>query len=382
MAQLINYCAAAGHKIHSTIVRLLTSDQCCQAKPVPSGQPRQSLSSMPTEILLQITDFLPPSSAACLVLCSRHILTALGNQSLSSLRADDQIIERRRFLIALQNDLPDWLLCYPCSLFHPMKAHERPDQIWRHHKEALFVQENGAVYLTTDYGIRYQHVQLFMKEYRIERSYTKILDTLSFSFSWDLGDSVLEGTVWGDIVAGELVLRFDQRLRLLVPSNIELIRKRLRPVCLHFYWLGGDQTLWEAIDCGLSHAGDSLCAECSMRKPCPECSTLFQVGVQEPKKDSETEIQVKAWKYLGTCETPYDPEWRKQAKPQPQRKDTVFKPVTAAQWASLHCIRSVRKQHNQWYQSYHPYREACVWTLYFGRKRINVNKQMHLPFLI
>lgn len=183
MAQLINYCAAAGHKIHSTIVRLLTSDQCCQAKPVPSGQPRQSLSSMPTEILLQITDFLPPSSAACLVLCSRHILTALGNQSLSSLRADDQIIERRRFLIALQNDLPDWLLCYPCSLFHPMKAHERPDQIWRHHKEALFVQENGAVYLTTDYGIRYQHVQLFMKEYRIERSYTKILDTLSFSFS-------------------------------------------------------------------------------------------------------------------------------------------------------------------------------------------------------
>jgi hypothetical protein len=49
-------------------------------------------------------------------------------------------------------------------------------------------------------------------------------------------------------------------------------------------------------------------------------------------KESETEIQIKAWKYLGTCETSYDPKWRKQAKL--QRKDTAVKSVTAAQWAS------------------------------------------------
>jgi hypothetical protein len=331
MAQLINHCVAAGHMIVSIIARFLTGVHFCQADPVPNGQPTQSLSSMPTEILLHIRDFLPLSSAACLALCSRHMLTALGNQSLSSLRADDQITERRRLLIALQNDLPDWLLCYPCSLFHPVKAHEGPNHIWRYNKEPPCVQENGAVCLTADYRIRYQHVQLLMKQYRFQRSYMKTLEALSFSFSRNLNDSVLEGTVWGEIVAGELIVRFDQRLRLLVPSNIELVRRRLRPVCLHLDWLCGDQTLWETIDCGLSHARNSPCAECSMRKPCRECSTWFQVGVQE-LKESETELQIKAWKYLGTCETPYHPKWRKQAKP--QRKDTAVKSVTAAQWAS------------------------------------------------
>ena len=331
MAQLINHCVALSHKIVSIIARFLTGVHFCQADPVPNSQPRQSLSSMPTEILLHIRDFLPLSSAACLVLCSRHMLTALGNQSLASLRADDQITERRRLLIALQNDLPDWLLCYPCSLFHPVKAYERPDYIWRYNKEPPCVQENGAVYLTADYRIRYQHVQLLMSQYRFQRSYIKTLEALFFSFSRDLNDSVLEGTVWGEIVAGELVVRFDQRLRLLVPSNIELVRRRLRPVCLHLDWLCGDQTLWETIDCGLSHARNSPCTECSMRKPCRECSTWLQVGVQK-LKESETELQVKAWKYLGTCETPYDPKWRKQAKP--ERQDTAVKSITAAQWAS------------------------------------------------
>jgi hypothetical protein len=254
--------------IVSVITRFLTGVYFCQTDPVPNGQPTQSLSLMLTEILLHIRDFLPLSSAACLVLCSRHMLTALGNQSLSSLRADDQLTERRRLLIELQKDLPDWLLCYPCSLFHPVKAHEGPNHIWRYDKEPLCVQENGAVYLTADYRIRYQHVQLLMKQYCFQRSYIKTLEALSFSFSRNLNDSVLEGTVWGEIVAGELIVRFDQRLRLLVPSNIELVRRRLRPVCLHLDWLCGDQTLWETIGCGLSHARNSPCAECSMRKPC------------------------------------------------------------------------------------------------------------------
>jgi hypothetical protein len=34
--------------------------------------------------------------------------------------------------------------------------------------------------------------------------------------------------------------------------------------------------------------------------------------------------------YEGSCETPYDPKWRKQAKP--WCKKTMYSPITAAQW--------------------------------------------------
>jgi hypothetical protein len=330
MAQLINHWSAAGHRMAAAIVRSLSGVRFHQAERAPDRMPRQSLSSLPVEILLHIKDFLPLSSAACLILCSRHMMTALGSRSLYSMRADDQIIERRRFLILLQKDLPDWLLCYPCSLFHPVKVHEGPKDIWRYHKEPPCVQENDAIYVTADYRIRYQHVQLLMNQYRFGRSHTKALEALSFSYCRILDDSMLEGIIWGEVVAGELLVRFNQRLRLLVPGNIKLIHRRLRPICLHLEWLGGDRTLSETIGCRLSHANNLPCAECSKHKSCRECSTWFHVGVLQ-FEGSQKEFQIEAWKYLGICETPYDPEWCKQAKL--PYKNPLNTSVTATQWA-------------------------------------------------
>jgi hypothetical protein len=162
MAQFFNRCVKAGRMILSGIVGLLTGGQPYQADQVLDRKVGQSLSSLPVEILLHIQDHLPLSSAACLILCSRHMMAALGSQSLCSLKADGQARERRLLLITLQKDLPEWLLCYPCSRFHPVKPHEGPRDIWRYDREPTCVQENGVAYLTTDYRIRYQHAQLVM----------------------------------------------------------------------------------------------------------------------------------------------------------------------------------------------------------------------------
>lgn len=384
MAPVVDDCVAAGYKTVSVIARFLTGTyytqpdparngqpklrgpdpvpngetKLCQPNSIPNGQPKQSLSSMPTKILQHIRDLLPLSSAACFVLCNRQMLTALGDQPLASLRTKNQITERRRFLLTMQKDLPGWLLCYHCSLFHPVKADDLVTRrVWHFSEEPPCVYEAGAVDLPYAYLLRYQLAQLLMNQYRFQRSYTTTLEALSFSSSTPidfclprgtaLRDHVWEVTIWCEIAAGQLILRFDQKLRLPALSNTELMDitgKLLRPVCHHtgYHFIKPDeQHLWETVECALSHGHNPPCADCSMRKRCRECSTWFQVGVQE-LKGSGTEVWIQAWKYLGTCEIPYDPKWRKQAKR--WFEDDKIKLITAAQWPSEGYIAAVEKK--------------------------------------
>ena len=332
MLQKINRYVADAYKIiGASIVNFLAKFRFIHPDRVPDRKRRQSLLSLPVEILQHIRDFLPLSSAASFALCSQTLLKVVGNQSLEPLRADDQTIERRRFLVALQKDLPDWLLCHHCSLFHPVILDEGPEDVWCYEDEPSCVQENGVVYLDVDFRIRYQHARLLMNHYRFGRPYTENLKRLSYSYSVTIDEMVLESVLWSRIVAGELLVRVKTRVRLLGPWNSGLVNNQMPPVCPHLEYYCQDQTLWQTIDCRMSHANKLPCARCKMRKACRECSTWFRVDVQE-LENFETEVQIDVWKYLGTCETPYDPKWREQAEP---RCSNAFKvSTTAAQWAS------------------------------------------------
>ncbi len=332
MARLINLCAAAGRRMALGLCRFLSEFLCFHRG--PDHEPRRGLSALPLEILLHIRDFLPLSSSACLVLCSRQMMTALGSQCLSSLRAGNQTMERRRFLIVLQKDLADWLLCYRCSLFHPVKSLPGLKDRWRFHEEPPCVRENGWIYLIFGFYIRFQHLQLLMNQYRFGRPYTNHLENLSFNFSNIYKDCTLQGALRCEIVAGQLLLRFSQKLEFPVPTNIRSIQTLLREICPHLHWFGGDPNfLSDAIKCRLSHVSNSSCSGCSMLKCCRKCSTWFLVGARE-LEGSKTELLIEAWKYLGSCETPYDPKWRKQAEP--WCSEPILNPpiTTAAQWAS------------------------------------------------
>ena len=334
MARLINLCAAAGRRMALGLFRFLSGSLFFhQTDRVPGHEPRRGLSDLPVEILLHIRDFLPLSSSACLILCSRQMMTALGSQCLSSLRARNHTMERRRFLIMLQKDLADWLLCYCCSHFHPVKSLPGLQDHWYYRKEPPCVQENGCLHVVSGFNIRFQHLQLLMNQYRFGRPYTGYLETLTFNFSRSYKDCTLQGDLRCEIVAGQLLLRFSQKLGLLIPTNIRSIQALVRQICPHLRWLGGDPTLLDTAKCRLSHLSNSSCSGCSMLKCCRECSTWFLVGARE-LDGSKTELLIEAWKYLGSCETPYDPRWRKQA--QPQCPKSIFNPsiTTAAQWAS------------------------------------------------
>lgn len=334
MADISNVSAAAWHHLSTRIFRIfrfLVNLRLAHVDRDAHRKARRSLSSLPVEILLHIVDFLPPSSAACLVLCSRDLFTIFGCRFLHSLRAPNAVREKRRFLVALQKDLPDWLLCYPCSVFHPVKADEGPKNPWLDFEGPSCVQANGVVYLALRFRLQYQHAQLLMDRYRFGRPCKESLARLSHTYSHTLSDTVFKSDIRAEIVAGELVVHVYQKLRLLGQWNMELIKHRMDPICPHLELFSRDQILWQTIGCRLSHMNDLPRAKCSMWRSCQECRTRFQVDVQE-LENLQVEIQVYASKYLGPCETPYDPKWREQAEPRCRKATRI--PTTAAQWAS------------------------------------------------
>ena len=130
----------------------------CRAPQRPSGNlqkptPRHGLiiSMLPAEILLMIHKLLPPVFAACLVLCRRSLLEILGNQSLVYLRSDDHAKERRRLVSRLAIDLPDWLLCYRCSVLHPLRSVQLPTERDNHLETAECARADGLVYIISGF---------------------------------------------------------------------------------------------------------------------------------------------------------------------------------------------------------------------------------------
>ena len=103
--RLLSLCAADGRTMAFELFRFCREFSFShQTDPIPDREASPGLSDLPVEILLQIRDLLPLSSSACLTLCSRHMIRPLGSHCWSSLRAGDQTMEWRRFLIVLQKD--------------------------------------------------------------------------------------------------------------------------------------------------------------------------------------------------------------------------------------------------------------------------------------
>ena len=272
------------------------------------------LSMLPSEILQYISDFLPVSSAVSFTLCSRRLLWLLGDRALRCLRSADQAPERKLFLTQLEKDLSDWLLCHHCTLFHPIAQDDGLGSIRCYFDEPECVQASGVVYITTGYRLRYQHAQLLMNHYRFGRAHQMNLERLCYKLTVTCGDATIKTEIWGRIVLGELLVRVNSKLQLPSPSDIDLVRHRIPEICPHLSAL--DERIFEpqTILCRPCHAGRLPCVECSKRKSCRKCSTWFQVDGTE-LGNRGTEIQINIWKYLGSCETPFDAKWRSQTDP-------------------------------------------------------------------
>ena len=269
------------------------------------------LSMLPSEILQHISGFLPPSSAVCLAICSRRVLWLLGDQALRCLRCVDQVPERKVFLTLLEKDLSDWLLCRHCILFHPVVQDDGPGNLWRYYDEPKCVQMSGISYITLEFRIQFQHAQLLMNNYRFGRALQMYLDRLSYKFAATIGNKNIKNEVWGSIFMGELLVRVNSKLQLPSPPDVSLVRHWIPEICPHLLGLDHESFTSEMILCRPCHAGRLPCVECSKRRSCRKCSTWFQVKGRDLGKLG-TEIQIDIWKYLGHCESPFDPMWRNQ----------------------------------------------------------------------
>ena len=273
-----------------------------------------SLYMLPVEILQYISaSFLSADAAASLALCSHSMLNILGSQAFRSLRLERHTIEKIRFLKNLERDLPDWLFCHHCSMFHPVNQKEDPSQRFYYSDETECTRVMGIVSIDLFFNIRYEHAQLIMRNYRLGRPYEIYLKRLSNRYARRRPDYSLESVYTADIVEGELLIHIKHTLRLLKDWDISTIRLNLPAFCSHLIdrWL--DSVFAQTLRCRLSHANRLPCIECEKRKVCPKCSTSYQVDIRT-LEDLVTEVQVDVWRCLGSCESPFNSEWRKQAE--------------------------------------------------------------------
>lgn len=278
------------------------------------GSEDSSIHVLPVEILQYISAiFLPCDAAASLAICNRSMLKTLGGQALWPLTLECHTIERTRFLKNLEKDLPDWLLCHHCAKFHPVDHDRHPSQPWYSFDETECARVNGVVSIGYHFYLRFEHAQLLMRDYRLGRPYeTNLARLFSNRVDRNCRETSLVGVVTANIVAGELLLQIKYTLRLLENWDITLIRRRIPKICSHLNDLLRDSIFAQVLRCRLSHANRLPCIECKTQKLCPKCLTLFQVDIRT-QEDLVTEVQVDIWRCLGSCESPFDSEWRRQA---------------------------------------------------------------------
>ena len=273
-----------------------------------------SLHLLPVEILQYMSaTFLPCDAAASLALCSRSMLRILGSQVFRSLRLECHTIEKTRFLKNLEKDLPDWLFCHHCSMLHPVNHNEDPSKRWYYSDETECTRRNGIVSINYFFNIRYEHAQLIMRNYRLGRPYKIYLKRLSNRYDRHRFDTSLKSVHTADIVEGELLIHIKHTLRLLKDWDISSIRWNFPEFCPHTIEDYRDSVFAQTLRCRLGHANRLPCIECKKRMVCPKCSTSYQVDIRT-LKNLVTEVQVDVWRCLGSCESPFNSKWRKQAE--------------------------------------------------------------------
>lgn len=77
---------------------------------------RLRLENLPWGLVHQIIDFLPTSSAAAMILCSRNLYFVIGTHHLETLRNNK--LELATFLDLLERDLPNYTFCNSCVKLH------------------------------------------------------------------------------------------------------------------------------------------------------------------------------------------------------------------------------------------------------------------------
>ena len=277
----------------------------CRRRPRINALESSSLGQLPVELILHITRFLDPASAASFSLCCRQISLIIGTQYLKALQHEDRQSELYEFLTLLEPGLPDQVLCYYCKKFHAIK------HAWRHTYKNLSYYSStsrqppkcwsvtrkswASSYISGNFS--WTVFQMAMKRYRQGRDYTRLLDLLSYhaTTSWKPGH-VRQTTTLLRIVNGSLLVR-EQRVFLPFQGD-ECWSACPHHAGSHFWkYLRDSMIHWDKLEsreAGLMH--------------CEYCLTEFRLDFKAFEKEGVAMVFTK-WQNLGRGLFPWDLEW-------------------------------------------------------------------------
>jgi hypothetical protein len=316
----INLFASLLLNIMSWISFLLSSLLAGRKRPVkriaesdqdPSAVAR--LDKLPVEVIQRIAEFLPPDSAACLILSKKILALAIGHRSWVALRSKQFRYERLKFLILMQRDLLEWVLCYHCEKLHPVKRKPISYTTWLYLDEIRCSEADGIVELLPNYILRWQHAHMIMKLNRLNSTNNDWLNALSH-FNFRCG--VPYAYCCARIANEHLLVKLEYRILLRRDANFDQVHLVFPAVCPHWKCFDEDQGLAKVLRCHLSHKSNNPCAECIRMVQCQWCATEFVVAFLDSTWSFNGHaLYITAWKDLGPCQTPFDSRWRAHTLP-------------------------------------------------------------------
>ena len=354
------------------------------------GRSELSLMGLPSEILLCVSVFLPVKSLACFCLCNHRLFSILSTTTLKGLSECDES-ERAGFLGLLAEYLPQHFFCHQCCRLHHKGKLEPPDfDPWI--RRALPCVEDApslrhdSPYITSDYRLKFPHVQLAMKRHRRGPNHGISLDEVSFTELKDYTSSREEITTLlsaeARIISDQLLVRVQQWT--LVPQDKcdEFVaRATLADLCPHKklrYQLHREVSA--RVECRLRHLRGSEepsnCCKGSVR--CSSCAMEFQIDVRD-FGERGTALVVTKWLNLGSGLTPLDQRWRKHVvqsglenymleEPPDDGVCLSFeraegRPVDALTQHNATLLFGVREWRGEWSGYYWHYRKPAHWVL-------------------
>ncbi|PVH72262.1 hypothetical protein DL98DRAFT_596176 [Cadophora sp. DSE1049] len=305
----------------------------------------KKLFELPAEVLLVITDHLPTSSAAALLLCCHAFSQKLGNKKILQINRAPWVpytewfrssrerpspspeeIERQAFLQLLDRDSFETVYCYFCKKLH------RPEltNSWRtgpyiyipDRRPCAVVQARQRPDSYMDEYFNFSQVQNVMKHHRTgrdtfhllrqtERTYTVYKDQHAYQRSTHFGISP----------SGNFLARTQHWIALRgnakqppVFSDFCMIE-----LCPHLSCYGSTAFPTEMdfqIRCKMSHIGTKPCTRpfcfCDRVKPCRCCNTEYRLDSKQITGDTWA-LCFTIWQDFGECRNPFEQDWENLA---------------------------------------------------------------------
>lgn len=161
---------------------------------IPSEIPKlNTLTGLPIELLLSITDFLPLDDWICISLCSRRLF-AIFNHRVNSARPSGK--DKLPVLRRLERDLPKYFICHVCHILHKFDGSEcfglsgsvlelkncplRCLPRWRKERE-LELRGQARLWFHVRHRIFFLHLQLAMRRFYHGEQFGISTEALSYT---------------------------------------------------------------------------------------------------------------------------------------------------------------------------------------------------------